>query len=84
MINYGKDYGKLVVIVDIIDQSRVSLSRPFVHSVFFLPFSSFHAFRPRLSLSLSLPYGVLLQPSFATFAFRIVCVETSLWKVKRD
>ena len=54
MINYGKDYGKLVVIVDIIDQSRVSLSRPFVHSVFFLPFSSFHAFRPRLSLSLSL------------------------------
>ena len=53
MINYGKDYGKLVVIVDIIDQSRVSLSRPFVHSVFFLPFSSFHAFRPRLSLSLS-------------------------------
>ena len=33
MINYGKDYGKLVVIVDIIDQSRVSLSRPFVHSV---------------------------------------------------
>ena len=24
MINYGKDYGKLVVIVDIIDQARVS------------------------------------------------------------
>ena len=24
MVNYGKDYGKLVVIVDIIDQARVS------------------------------------------------------------
>ena len=26
MINYGKDYGKLVVIVDIVDAARVSES----------------------------------------------------------
>mmetsp|Transcript_2892 Transcript_2892/g.4840 ORF Transcript_2892/g.4840 Transcript_2892/m.4840 type:complete len:116 (+) Transcript_2892:112-459(+) len=28
MINYGKDYGKLVVIVDIIDQSRALVDAP--------------------------------------------------------
>lgn len=26
LVNYGKDYGKLVVIVDVIDQNRVSRS----------------------------------------------------------
>lgn len=25
LINYGKEYGKLVVIVDVVDQNRVSL-----------------------------------------------------------
>ena len=26
LVNYGKDYGRLVVIVDVVDQNRVSLS----------------------------------------------------------
>jgi ribosomal protein L14E/L6E/L27E len=29
LVNYGKDYGKLVVIVDVIDQNRVGFSSLF-------------------------------------------------------
>jgi hypothetical protein len=35
LVNYGKDYGRLVVIVDVVDQNRVSLisfPTPYGHS----------------------------------------------------
>lgn len=36
LVNYGKDYGKLVVIVDVIDQNRVCSSVLFILGCLFL------------------------------------------------
>ena len=61
LVNYGEDYGKLVVIVDVLDQNRVMLTTPSFLLAFTCIFSVCYLRKNREILS---TYSSLLKSSF--------------------